>query len=129
MSGVSSGQPSVESGHSPELNHVSSTSVSCSIAAEPQCEQVVGVSRATVIFLQLPQFHAGTRWPHQSCREMHQSRMLYIHSKYVLAQFAGTKVMRPSSTALIAGSARGFIFAHHCVETSGSTMVLQRWHF
>ena len=36
--------------------------------------------------------------------------------------------MRPSSTALIAGSASGFIFTHHCIETSGSTMVRQRWH-
>ena len=37
--------------------------------------------------------------------------------------------MRPSSTALIAGSASGFMLIHHCFETSGSTMVLQRWHF
>ena len=27
------------------------------------------------------QCQAGMRWPHQSWREMHQSRMLYIHSK------------------------------------------------
>jgi hypothetical protein len=37
--------------------------------------------------------------------------------------------MRPSSTASMAGSASGFILTNHCVETSGSTMVLQRWHF
>ena len=36
--------------------------------------------------------------------------------------------MRPSSTALMAGSASGFMLIHHCLETSGSTMVLQRWH-
>ncbi len=36
--------------------------------------------------------------------------------------------MTPSSTALIAGSASGFIFIHHCFETSGSTTVRQRWH-
>ena len=36
--------------------------------------------------------------------------------------------MRPSSTAAMAGSASGFIFIHHCFETSGSTTVLQRWH-
>src|SRR5580704_4654581 len=88
----------------------------------------VGASRVTVVCLQSRQCHAGMRWPHQSCRETHQSRMLYIHSKYVFAQFAGTNVMRPSSTALIAGSASGFIFIHHCMETSGSTMVRQRWH-
>src|SRR5690348_17831840 len=34
MSAVSSGQPSVEYGHRHELNHVSSTSVSC-VKAEP----------------------------------------------------------------------------------------------
>ncbi len=37
--------------------------------------------------------------------------------------------MLPSSTALMAGSASGFMLIHHCFETSGSTMVLQRWHF
>ena len=36
--------------------------------------------------------------------------------------------MRPSSTAAMAGSASGFILTNHCVETSGSTAVLQRWH-
>ena len=35
--------------------------------------------------------------------------------------------MRPSRTALIAGSASGFICTNHCLETSGSTTVLQRW--
>src|SRR6516225_7212144 len=95
---------------------------------DPQCAHTSGVSRATVTSLQSPQCHAGIRCPHHNCREMHQSRMLYIHSKYVFDQLAGTNVMRPSSTALIAGSASGFIFIHHCLDTSGSTMVLQRWH-
>ena len=35
-SSVSSGQPSVENGHRPELNQVSSTSVSCTSSSEPQ---------------------------------------------------------------------------------------------
>jgi len=32
----------------------------------------------------------------------------------------------PFFTAFIAGSARGFIFTNHCVETFGSTVVPQR---
>jgi len=74
------GQPRVEKGQSPELNQVSSTSVSCVSCPDPQRGQVVGASRATMASLHSPQYHAGTRWPHQSWREMHQSRMLYIHS-------------------------------------------------
>ena len=36
--------------------------------------------------------------------------------------------MRPLSTAAMAFSASGFILTNHCVEISGSTTVLQRWH-
>src|SRR5687767_8728615 len=119
----------VEKGHKPELNHVSSTSVSCTRSAEPQREHDAGVSRATTISRHLRQCHAGMRWPHQSWREMHQSRMLYIHSKYVLLQLDGMNSMRPVSTAAIAFSASGLVLTNHCVETSGSTTVLQRAHF
>ena len=56
---MSSGQPSVENGHRPELNQVSSTSVSCSSSVEWQCGQTAGVSRATVILSQLRQCQAG----------------------------------------------------------------------
>ena len=58
-------------------------------------------------------YHAGTWWPHHSWRLMHQSWMLCIHWKYVFDQFSGTKRMRPSSTALIAGSASGAIRTYH----------------
>src|ERR1700692_261793 len=118
----------VENGHSAELNHVSSTSGSCVSLPEPHFVHFDGVSRATIISAQSPQCQAGIRCPHQSCREIHQSRMLYIHSKYVLLQFSGTNWMRPSSTTRIAGSARGFVFTNHCFEISGSTTVLLRWH-
>ena len=37
--------------------------------------------------------------------------------------------MRPASTASMAFSASGLMFTNHCVETSGSTAVLQRSHF
>src|SRR5208283_2421578 len=121
--------PSVENGHSPELNHVSSTSGSCSMCFDPQWAQACGASRATVMPPQSAQCQAGMRWPHHSWREMHQSRMLYIHSKYVFDQLSGTKTMRPSSTALMAGPASGFIEQNHCVDTSGSTTVRQRWQW
>src|ERR1043166_6740463 len=78
-SGVWSGQPRVEKGQRPLLNQVSSTSVSWRSLAEPHCGHVLGSSRATVMCL-FSQYQAGTRWPHQSWCEMHQSRMLYIHS-------------------------------------------------
>src|SRR5688572_31178603 len=58
---------------------------------------------------------------YQSWREMHQSRMFRIHSKYVLLQLSGTKTMRPCSTSRMAGSARGWIFTNHCRLRRGST--------
>src|SRR5262249_5872486 len=118
----------VENGQSPELNQVSSTSGSCSSSADPQRAQLAGASRATMTSPHFRQCQAGMRWPHQRCLDTHQSRMLYIHSKYVLLQFSGTNSMRPASTAWMALAASGFIFTNHCVETSGSTTVLQRWH-
>ena len=57
---------------------------------------------------------------------MHQSRMLFIQLKNVVFQFSGTKRMRPLFTAASTFSASGFVRTNHCVETSGSTMVLQR---
>src|SRR5580698_4308822 len=110
-------------GHSPELNHVSRTSVSWVMLTDPQCSQAVGVSRATVIFLQSAQCHAGIRWPHQSCREMHQSRMFSIQFRYVFSQTSGTNsiLFGADVTASMAASARGLIFTHHCVDTRGST--------
>src|SRR5579864_6698760 len=90
MSAVSSGQPSVEYGHRHELNHVSSTSVSCVKAEPPHFGHFFGTpaaracpsksstleSVAGTISWQLSQCHTGMRCPHQSCREMHQSRIL-----------------------------------------------------
>ena len=34
----------------------------------------------------------------------------------------------PCSTASMAGRARGSIFTNHCLESSGSSTVSQRWH-
>src|SRR6266550_3187682 len=81
-SSVSSGHPSVEKGHSAEENQVSSVSGSCSIAEEPQAAHASGSSSATVTWPS-GQYHAGMRCPSQSWREMHQSRMFSIQSRYV----------------------------------------------
>ena len=74
---VSSGQPSVENGHSAELNQVSSTSSSWRSDVAPQVPHAAGAARATVM-CSSGQNHAGMRCPHHSWREMHQSLMLVI---------------------------------------------------
>src|SRR5579871_4615343 len=119
----------VENGQRLELNQVSSTSVSCSMRADEQCAQAAGVSRDTVILWQSAQCQAGMRWPHQSWREITQSRIFSIQWKNVFSQLSGTKRMRPSRTASMAFAAIGVVLTNHCVETSGSTMVPQRSHF
>src|SRR5580693_3889587 len=116
----------VEKGHSAELNHVSNTSGSWVNLPEPHFVHLEGVSRETIISLQSPQYHAGMRCPHHSWREMHQSRILRIHSKYSVRRLSGMSSTSPRSTAAIAGSASGFIFTNHCVEARGSMMVPQR---
>ena len=75
---VSSGQPSVEKGHRPEENHVSSTSGSWR-TGPPQLGHAVRSVRETCTEPSRSQCHAGMRCPHQSCREMHHGRMFSIH--------------------------------------------------
>src|SRR5262245_26383128 len=126
MSGVLSGQPITENGQSCDENQVSSTSGSCVNFFEPQVAQTAGSSSETVRW-PFSQVNAGIRWPHQSCREMHQSWMFSIHAKYVFAHDSGTKRISPFSTARIAGSARGAIFTNHCSERYGSMTVSHLW--
>src|SRR3989304_8430780 len=76
--------------------------------------------RLTVISPQSSQNHAGMRWPHQIWREMHQSLMFRIQSKYVFSHPLGKNCIRPSSTALIAGSASGCVLTNHWGERDGS---------
>ena len=74
---------------------MSSTSSSCFRFVPPHCGQASGALRATMGCGQpgLPsdpwQYHTGMRWPHQSWREMHQSRMLDIQCPYTLVQRSG----------------------------------------
>ena len=106
---------------------MSSTSSSCLSSAAPHLGQAAGTARATVISAHLPQYQAGMRCPHHSCREMHQSRMLCIQWKNVFDQLSGTNLVLPCSTASMAGLASGSILTNHCVESIGSTTVSQRW--
>ena len=67
----------------------------------------------------------GSWWPHQSCRERHQSG---ISSSDAIANRccdSGWKRTRRSRSASIAGAAGSFIAHHHCSEISGS---IREWH-
>src|SRR6266849_9721071 len=110
-SGVSSGHPSVENGHSPDENHVSSTSSSWRKSLPPHLSHAAGRSSATIGSLHRSHQYAGIRWPHQSWREMHQSWRFRIHAKYVFSQNFGWNVVAPFSTASIAAPASDFPFA------------------
>ena len=77
---MSSGQPSVEYGQSCDENHVSRTSGSCSSSADPHVAHGVGILAGATVTWPSGQYHAGMRWPHQSCREMFQSRRLSSHA-------------------------------------------------
>src|SRR5690606_33056793 len=102
-----------ENGQSAGLNQVSSTSSSCVSPACRQGAHLSGSTSATVTFLQLAQFHAGIRCPHQSWREMHQSSMMFIQCRYVLVHDSGSKTMVPLSTTRLAGAASGAVLTNH----------------
>ena len=70
----------VENGQSAEENHVSSTSSSWRRFFEWHFGHSVGSVRATISSPH-SQYQTGMRCPHQSWREMHQSRMFFIHSR------------------------------------------------
>src|SRR5207237_9704262 len=108
------GHPSVENGHSPDENQVSSTSGSCVSRPEWHVSQSRGVSRETVT-CPYSQYHAGIWCPHQSCRETHQSWMLRIQRKNSAFHCSGTNRIRPAYTASITGAASGPVFTHHCL--------------
>ena len=75
-----SGQPRLENGTSQEENQVSSTSSSWR-TGPPQAGQALEIGAAHLILPQrsASQYQTGMRWPHQSWREMHQSRMPSSH--------------------------------------------------
>ena len=123
---MSSGQPSVECGHSPDENHVSSTSSSWAMRSEAHPSHALGVSNAAVRWAQSAQCHTGMRCPHHNWRLMHQSRMFSSQSRYTLAKRSGTMRIAPLVTASLARCASGPARTNHCVLTSGSTTTPER---
>src|SRR5271154_3347316 len=97
-SAVGSGQPSVEWHHRADENHVPSTPSSClsALAGLFTFSAASPALRATTT-LPSASYQAGIRWPHQSCREMHQSWTLLSQLLYVERQCSGTKRTRTSS--------------------------------
>ncbi|MNR29276.1 hypothetical protein D3C85_1466540 [compost metagenome] len=60
---------------------------------------------------------------------MHQSWMSRIHEKYMFSYCFGTNWIRPSSTAAIAGSAKGLVDTYHWSVSQGSMTVPERSPF
>ena len=105
---------------------MSRTSGSCSSVEDPHVAQASGSSRATVTWPS-GQYHAGMRWPHQSCREMFQSRRLSSQPTYARCHRSGQNVMRPSSAASFAGPRNRSTATNHCRPAiHGSISLWQR---
>ncbi len=66
-------------------------------------------------------------WPHQSCRETHQSWMFSRKWSYVFSHSPGMMAVLPERTASSALSAIAFMRRNHCVEIIGSTTPPDRW--
>ena len=128
---MASGQPSVENGHRPLLNHVSKVSSSwrSSAAGLPHSAHVSGPSGRSADTVTWPsgQYQAGMRWPHHSWRLTFQSRMFSIQSKKTFSKRGGTILVRPPRTASMARAAIGFTSMNHWVIRRGSTTSSLRW--
>ena len=73
------------------------------------------------------QYHTGMRWPHQSWREMLQSRMSFEPVDVVVAPALGhERGACRRATPASAGAASGSIRTNHWSESRGSTTVSQR---
>ena len=123
---MSSGQPSVENGHSDDENHVSSTSGSCTMSVLWHCGHALGSSTHAMTFSQSRQVHTGIRWPHHIWREMHQSRTFSSQRRYSRSQRGGWKRSLPRRATSMAGAASSFILTNHWSDRRGSTTVPQR---
>ena len=127
---MSSGQPSVENGHSPELNHVSKMSGSwmSSAAARPQDTQASGpASRALTVTCPSGQYQAGIRWPHHSWRLTFQSRIPVSQFSQVFSKRSGRIRVVPARVAASAASASGRVRMNHWVLIRGSMTSSLRW--
>ena len=66
------------------------------------------------------------RWPHQSWRLMHQSRISVSQSRYTFSQRSGRKCGSCWASASRQRAAKGSVFTNHWVESNGSTGTLPR---
>ena len=66
--------------------------------------------------------YAGMRWPHQSCRLMHQSWMFSSQRYHVFSCSLGRIDSSPVRTASTARCAASLQSTYHCGFSSGSTM-------
>ena len=127
---MSSGQPSVDHGHSPELNHVSKMSGSwtSSEAGRPQVPQAAGppASSLTVTWPS-GQYQAGIRWPHHSWRLTFQSWIEVIQCSQTFSNRGGTISVRPERVASRAIAASGPVRTNHWVLRRGSMTSSERW--
>lgn len=143
---LTSGQPSVAKGKRPELNHVSSTSSSwrrlMELAGTPK--RAAAAARASSSVRPTTQYrwsalspaacpatvtwYAGMRWPHHSCREMHQSWMLSSQLNQVVLWKSGTRRSSPERTASAAALAMPPQLTYHCGLMSGSITSPERLH-
>ena len=102
---VSSGQPSVENGQRPLLNHVSKMSLSRvrSAAGRAQTSQASGPSiSADTVACPSGQYQAGIRCPHHSWRLTFQSRISVSQCSQTFSNRSGMIRVRP---LLVAASA------------------------
>ena len=140
-SSVSSGQPSVENGHRPELNQVSSTSLSCVSFAPPHLGHFVRrtcgarmafdnfdarIERGNHFFAVGAMPDGNAMAPPELARDAPVANIFEPVAGKWCADCRATTSIKPSTTTSVAGSASGFIFMNHCVETRGSTIALQR---
>ena len=66
------------------------------------------------------------RWPHHSCRLLHQGWMSRIHAKKVFSHCRGTNPVAPRYPAAKAGVGPNAAFAYHCVVSNGSIATPER---
>mmetsp|Transcript_12703 Transcript_12703/g.36825 ORF Transcript_12703/g.36825 Transcript_12703/m.36825 type:complete len:205 (-) Transcript_12703:1477-2091(-) len=144
-SAVLSGHPMTENGKRPELNHVSSTSSSCSrrtwsslhpsnaaafvrasASDRPTTQRALCASlfRSTSSgsSSSLVAKYAGMRCPHQSWRDTHQGREFSSHWNQVLRWNSGRIFSSPERTASHARLDMLVQSTNHCGMTMGSMM-------
>ena len=110
-SGVSSGQPRVENGHSPEENHVSRTSVSCRARTRSALGQKRTLSSSVTIIWPSGQYHAGCGGPTRAAGDRPVVDVLHpvrVHLSYARGRTASAFGHRGEPAR------RSFVRTNHC---------------